>query len=65
MVDEEPLYKFLCEHVPSASATSRTAQKGRGAYIDEGFTGPLDMSYALRTILGTGRHFRSAIKLYM
>lgn len=26
---------------------------------------PLDLSYALRTVLGTGRHFRSAIKLYM
>ncbi len=57
MADEEPLYKFLSEYVPS--------NKGRGAALVEGFSGPLDMSHALRTILGTGRHFRSAIKLYM
>jgi len=63
MADEEPLYKFLSEHVPSAAAASEKA--GRGALVGEGFSGPLDMSYALRTILGTGRHFRSAIKLYM
>ena len=60
MADEEPMYKFLSEYVPSAASKA-----GRGALVDEGFSGPLDMSYALRTILGTGRHFRSAIKLYM
>jgi hypothetical protein len=63
MADEEPLYKFLSEHVSSAASASEKA--GRGALVGEGFSGPLDMSHALRTILGTGRHFRSAIKLYM
>mmetsp|Transcript_14568 Transcript_14568/g.36609 ORF Transcript_14568/g.36609 Transcript_14568/m.36609 type:complete len:1331 (+) Transcript_14568:89-4081(+) len=61
MADEEPLFKFLSQYVPSAASE----RARRGALIDEGFSGPLDMSYALRTILGTGRHFRSAIKLYM
>lgn len=66
MVDEEPLYKFLSEHVPSAAVASEASRNaGPGAFADEGLSGPLDMSYALRTILGTGRHFRSAIKLYM
>eukprot|EP00536_Pseudo-nitzschia_multiseries_P009218 jgi/Psemu1/257953/estExt_Genewise1Plus.C_2520067 len=66
MVDEEPLYKFLSEHVPSAAAASEASRNaGLGALTSEGLAGPLDMSYALRTILGTGRHFRSAIKLYM
>ena len=60
MADEEPLYKFLSEYVPKSASKA-----GRGAMVGEGFSGPLDMSYALRTILGTGRHFRSAIKLYM
>jgi len=63
--DEEPLYKFLSTHVPAAataSDVSRAAGLGSG---DEGLSGPLDMSYALRTILRSGRHFRSAIKLYM
>ncbi|KAL3908069.1 MAG: hypothetical protein SGARI_003236 [Bacillariaceae sp.] len=66
MADEEPLYKFLSTHVPSASVASDASRKaGLRAYSDDGLSGPLDMSYALRTILGTGRHFRSAIKLYM
>jgi len=66
MVDEEPLYKFLSEHVPSAALASEASRNaGRRALVNEGLSGPLDMSYALRTILGTGRHFRSAIKLYM
>ena len=66
MVDEEPLYKFLSTHVPSAAVASEANMRaGLGAFSEEGVSGPLDMSYALRTILGTGRHFRSAIKLYM
>ena len=64
MADEEPLYKFLSEHVPSGASGSGASKVGRGM-LDEFSSGPLDMSYALRTILGTGRHFRSAIKLYM
>jgi hypothetical protein len=63
--DEEPLFKFLSAHVPAAAVAS-DASKRAGLYDgDNGLSGPLDMSYALRTILGTGRHFRSAIKLYM
>jgi hypothetical protein len=63
--DEEPLFKFLSAHVPAAAAAS-DASKLAGLYDgDSDLSGPLDMSYALRTILGTGRHFRSAIKLYM
>jgi Pep3/Vps18/deep orange family len=66
MADEEPLYKFLLTHVPSASLVSDASRKaGLHSHTDDGLSGPLDMSYALRTILGTGRHFRSAIKLYM
>lgn len=70
MDDEEPLLKFLTSQVPGAaslsSAATRTflSQNGSTQYED-GITSPLDMSYALRTILETGRHFRSAIKLYM
>jgi hypothetical protein len=63
--DEEPLFKFLSAHVPAAAVAS-DASKRAGLYDgDNGLSGSLDMSYALRTILGTGRHFRSAIKLYM
>jgi hypothetical protein len=66
MADEEPLYKFLSTHVPSASVASEASRKaGLWAVASESVSGPLDMSYALRTILGTGRHFRSAIKLFM
>jgi hypothetical protein len=51
--------------VPSAAVVSEASRKaGLGAYAEE-VSGPLDMSYALRNILSTGRHFRSAIKLYM
>jgi hypothetical protein len=65
---EEPLYKFLSAHVPSTSFVADAARKAilsgnlrSGVDLDA----PLDMSYALRTVLKTGRHFRSAIKLYM
>jgi vacuolar protein sorting-associated protein 18 len=68
MEDEEPLLKFLISQVPAAAsvtnATTRAVLDGMSQY-DEGISSPLDMSYALRTILETGRHFRSAIKLYM
>lgn len=68
MEDEEPLLKFLISQVPAAAsvtnATTRAVLDGM-SQNDEGISSPLDMSYALRTILETGRHFRSAIKLYM
>lgn len=71
MVDEEPLYEFLSTHVPGTSSMVDAAKKailaGDRPHIgaDDTSSTPLDMSYALRAVLGTGRHFRSAIKLYM
>lgn len=70
MDDEEPLFRFLSTHIPAATtiadANKKALQSSDGKrYADESLSSPLDMSYALRTILGTGRHFRSAIKLYM
>jgi hypothetical protein len=65
LADEEPLFKFLSAHVPAAATVAEASRRAGFAYADDGLSGPLDMSYALRTILGTGRHFRSAIKLYM
>lgn len=64
--DEEPLLKFLTVHVSSASAWDDSLpSKDRLGLIDYGQSGPLDMSAALRTVLESGRHYRSAIKLYM
>jgi hypothetical protein len=65
LADEEPLFKFLSAHVPAASMASDASRKAGLALAGDSLSGPLDMSYALRTILATGRHFRSAIKLYM
>jgi vacuolar protein sorting-associated protein 18 len=70
MEDEEPLYEFLTTHVPGTSSVVDAAKKAviagdRYGNGDEASSTPLDMSYALRAVLGTGRHFRSAIKLYM
>ena len=67
MEDEEPLLRFLSVHVPSAAVATDATQKAllAGSYADEGVSSPLDMSFALRRILSTGRHFRSAVKLYM
>jgi hypothetical protein len=70
--DEEPLYQFLSTHVPEtttvADTTTYAILSGDGTHLrsdDTTFSTPLDMSYALRAVLGSGRHFRSAIKLYM
>ena len=78
MEDEGPLFRFLSAHVPPATTTSTTSTlhmsstTGGGGVADlllkqanEERKSPLDKSYALRTILRTGRHFRSAVKLYM
>ncbi len=68
--DEGPLFRFLSTHVPPASSSTIAIDTGSISdimlkqAIDEKKT-PLDKSYALRTILRTGRHFRSAVKLYM
>jgi hypothetical protein len=66
--DEEPLFVFLSAHVPVSELSMGAATRGAfsaPAANQEDISSPLDMSYALRTVLGTGRHFRSAIKLYM
>lgn len=74
--DEEPLFRFLSVHVPTATTFSdaamsallsvdRSCPQQMMRIGDEEFSAPLDMSYALRTVLSSGRHFRSAIKLYM
>lgn len=73
MEDEEPLLKFLKTHVPAAATATEVTKKallmnasGNLHRFEDGLAStPLDMSYALRTILSTGRHFRSAIRLYM
>lgn len=71
MDDEEPLFRFLSTHVPASSTVADATRKAllsrqyKYPYGDDVLSSPLDMSYALRTILGTGRHFRSAIKVYM
>ena len=68
MEDEDPLFRFLSTHVPVASAMLKSA---KGLYTDPNtvytkrVSPPLDMSYALRVILRSGRHYRSAVKLYM
>lgn len=70
MDDEGPLFRFLSEHVPPAKPSS-SISSGSGVselllkQAQEERRSPLDKSYALRTILRTGRHFRSAVKLYM
>jgi len=70
MEDEEPLFRFLAVHVPAASTVLEANKKilhtlDGNRFEDITVSSPLDMSFALRTVLGTGRHFRSAIKLYM
>jgi hypothetical protein len=71
MEDEEPLLEFLSNHVSGTSSFVDAAKKAILAGdrprlgADDTSSTPLDMSYALRAVLGTGRHFRSAIKLYM
>lgn len=66
--DEGPLFRFLSAHVPPAASPVSTGG-GVGALIlkqaEEERNCLLDKGYALRTILRTGRHFRSAVKLYM
>lgn len=56
MDDEVPLYGFVSKHVSSTSTVPG---------LQPNQSTPLDMNYALSTILQSGRHFRSAIKLYM
>ena len=57
MEDEAPLFRFLCANLPTNDANEDEQPMQQ--------PDSLDMSYALRTVLKTGRHFRSAVKLYM
>lgn len=63
--DEEPLLAFLSEQVPAMASANEATRNASLSGPGQELSGPLDMSYALRTVLATGRHFRSAIKLYM
>jgi len=68
MNDEGPLFRFLSTHVPpstSSSLNSGGISELMLKQTQEEMSSPLDKSHALRTILRTGRHFRSAVKLYM
>jgi hypothetical protein len=69
MDDEMPLFRFLSIHIPQVtSLSSSKSTSGLGSAIftqTQIHSSPLDMSYALRTILRSGRHYRSAVKLYM
>jgi hypothetical protein len=67
MEDENPLFRFLSTHIPHLMPPSKN-KSGLGSAIfaqTHIHSSPLDMSFALRTILRTGRHYRSAVKLYM
>lgn len=65
--DEEPLLQFLTKHVPfeMSVATKQAMISEDNISVSTDDMGPLDLSYALRTVLSSGRHFRSAVKLYM
>ena len=66
MQDEGPLVCFLSAHVPADSYHSGTGFSEIMLKHSERETStPLDLPYVLRTILQTGRHMRSAVKLYM
>ena len=75
--DEAPLFRFLSEHVPPASSATGFAGDDGGGPSGDGIADvllrraaeedacPVDRQFALRTVLRTGRHFRSAVRLYM
>ena len=64
--DEEPLFRFLSTHVPAAFDLSPSnAVDLMIKHADQENSTLLDLSYVLRTILRTGRHMRSAVRLYM
>ena len=56
MDDEMPLFDFVSKHISLVSTLPGIQPKQ---------ISPLDMNYTLSSILQSGRHFRSAIKLYM
>jgi vacuolar protein sorting-associated protein 18 len=63
--DEEPLYNFLSIYVPMVGAVHAARKRAVRPGVEQNTPQvPLDMSFALRTVLKSGRHFRSAILLY-
>jgi hypothetical protein len=56
MEDEEPLFSFLSMHLSTTPESDGTAPKQKPS---------LDLSYALRVLLKTGRHYRSVVRIYM
>ena len=56
--DEEPLHRFLSQYV-NPSPLSRSVA------FEAEESSPIDLYYILRTLLKSGRHFRSTIKIYM
>lgn len=64
--DEGPLFRFLSAHVPAAIDSSHSSAADLILkHADKENSTLLDLSYVLRTVLRTGRHMRSVIKLYM
>lgn len=63
--NEDPLHDFLASHVPESTILSEKSTEAHLAQRDYSSSTPLDLSFAMRAVLGSGRHFRSAIKLYM
>ena len=68
MDDEGPLFRYLSTHVTTAvdhpQSIVGVSELMMRHNNTENLT-PLDLSYVLRRILQTGRHMRSAVKLYM
>lgn len=69
MVDEEPLFRFLTTHVPAAASVEEAVKKGllagdKSRVKGDDLSFPLDLSFVLRSVLNSGRHYRSAVKLY-
>jgi hypothetical protein len=66
MDDEGPLFRFLSAHVPTdSSQISMGVSELMLNQADKESSTPLDLSFVLRTILRTGKHMRSAVRLYM
>jgi len=55
-VDEEPLFRFLSNYLHTVSLQVDG---------DANDSMPLDMHFALRALLKSGRHFRSTVRVYM
>lgn len=65
MDDEGPLFRFLSANMPTGSSGFSASMTSPSKAMDGISASPLDMAYTLRMVLKTGRHFRSAVKLYM